>query len=298
MTKAASEVDVSVVIPTFRRPTLLPAALASALSQEAVTVEVFVVDDCPDGSAEAVVRACGDARVTYVRNPNPTGGNPGVVRNLAWPRAGGRYVHFLDDDDIVPVGHYAATAANFAAHPRVGMVFGRIEPFGACPPQQLAHEQDFFAAAAADGRRCARLGARLGFVARLLFGSPLLVTGAGVVRREAVARVGGFDARLGLGEDIDFFCRVMRATGACFVDRVTLHYRIGSPSLMHDPDPSPEQLAAQEDGRMRLWANYRQRHGAAEFLSLAALSRAVLKRSWTGHMLSLRPLLASGRPMK
>jgi hypothetical protein len=242
-----------------------------------------------------VVTACADARVTSLRNPRPTGGNPGVVRNLAWPRARGSYVHFLDDDDIVPMGHYAAVAATFAAHPRVGLVFGRVEPFGACPPEQLAHERHFFAAAAADGCHCGRLGKRLGFVARTLFGPPLLVTSAGVVRRETVARVRGFDPRLGLGEDIDFFCRVMRVAGACFVDRVTLHYRIGSPSLMHDPDPPPERLAAESDGRTQLWANYRQLYGAAEFLALAALSRTVLKRSWAAGMLSLRPLVTSVR---
>ena len=295
MIEAALPVDISVVIPTFQRPTLLPLTLSSVLRQEGVSIEVFVVDDCPDGSAEPVVTACGDARVSYLRNPRPTGGNPAVVRNLAWPRTRGRYLHFLDDDDVVPTDHYAAVAATFAAHPRVGLVFGRIEPFGTCPPAQLAHERRFFAAAGTDGRRCGRLGERLGFVARTLFGPPLLVTSAGVVRREAVARVGGFDPRLGLGEDIDFFCRVMRTAGACFVDRVTLHYRIGSPSLMHDPDPPPERLAAENDGRTQLWANYRQRYGAAEFLTLAALSRIVLKRFWASGMLSLRPLLTSVR---
>lgn len=291
MTEAAPPVDISVVIPTFRRPLLLPAALASVLSQEGAAIEVFVVDDCPDGSGEPVVAACGDARVRYLRNPHPTGGNPGVVRNLAWPRARGRYVHFLDDDDIVPVGHYAAVAETFAAHPRVGLVFGHIAPFGACPPEQLAHEQRFFAAAAADASRCRGLG----FVARTLFGPPLLVTSAGVVRRETVAQVGGFDPKMGLGEDVDFFCRVIRAAGARFLDRVSLHYRIGSPSLMHDPDPPPERLAAETDGRTKLWANYRQRYGTVEFVALAALSRTVLKRFWAAQMLSLRPLVTSVR---
>lgn len=295
MTGASSPVDVSVVIPTFQRPTLLPGALASVLRQEGVGIEVFVVDDCPDGSAAPVVTACGDARVTYLRNPRPTGGYPSVVRNLAWPHARGRYVHFLDDDDIVPAGHYAAVAATFAAHPRVGLVFGRIEPFGNCPPKQMAHERQFFAAAAEDARRCGSLGTRLGFVARTLFGPPMLVTGAGVVRRETLARVGGFDPSIGLGEDIDFFCRVMRAAGACFVDREMLHYRIGSPSLMHDPDPSPAQLAAEQDGQKRIWANYRRQYGVAEFLALAALSRVVLKQFWAADMLSLRPFVQSVR---
>ena len=71
--------------------------------------------------------------VRYQRNPHPTGGVPGVVRNLGWPQAQGRFVHFLDDDDIVPAGYYAAVGAAFAARPDIGLVFGRIEPFGSGP---------------------------------------------------------------------------------------------------------------------------------------------------------------------
>src|SRR5258706_4723590 len=127
--------DISVVIPTFRRPHTLTEAVLSALAQDGVTLEVVVVDDCPDGSAGAAIAALGDPRVSYFRNPQPTGGKPAVVRNLGWPRATGRLVHFLDDDDIVPPGHYRAVLEAFAQHPSVGVVFGRIEPFG--DPAQL-----------------------------------------------------------------------------------------------------------------------------------------------------------------
>jgi len=270
-------IDVSVVIPTFRRREQLAEALASVLGQPRVTIEVFVVDDCPDGSARDVVEACADPRVAYMRNPHPTGGVPSIVRNLAWPRANGSYIHFLDDDDIVPEGHYAAVKAEFEAHPRVGLVFGRIEPFGTCPPAQLQRERRYFATAARNASRCGRFGPKLAFTGRTLFSTAMLVCGAGIVRRECVARVGGFDPQIRLMEDTDYFCRVMRTSGARFIDRPTLHYRIGSPSLMHAPDPPPEQLALEREGLRQLWAKYRRAHGAAEFFALAALTRTLLK---------------------
>jgi glycosyltransferase involved in cell wall biosynthesis len=270
-------VDISVVIPTFRRPLLLAEALASVVRQGGVTLEVFVVDDDPDGSARDVVAALRDPRVSYIRNPQPTGGFPSVVRNLGWPRASGTYVHFLDDDDIVPEGHYAAVRAAFARHPRVGLVFGRVEPFGDCPPEQLAHERRYFAASGHYAKGCGRFGSKLGFVGQMLFGPAMLVCSAGVVRRDCVARVGGFDPAMRLVEDTDFFCRVTRASGACFIDRVALHYRIGSPSLMHAPDPPPEQLRGVAEGVRRVWSNYRRDHGVVEFVALAAMTRLVLK---------------------
>jgi hypothetical protein len=55
------------------------------------------------------------------------------VRNLGWPLTRGAFVHFLDDDDIVPGGHYAAVKAAFEQRSSVGLVFGRIEPFGVGP---------------------------------------------------------------------------------------------------------------------------------------------------------------------
>ena len=106
--------DISVIIATFRRPKELSEALASVLSQTGVSLEVVVVDDSPEGSAQEVVGNAQDPRVRYLRNPEPTGGFPSVVRNLGWPLAHGAFVHFLDDDDLVPEGHYAAVKAAFS----------------------------------------------------------------------------------------------------------------------------------------------------------------------------------------
>jgi GT2 family glycosyltransferase len=269
-------IDFSVVIPTFRRRRELKEALASVLGQSGVTLEVLVVDDSPEGSAQATVESLCDGRVNYLQNPSPTGGVPSAVRNLAWPFAKGRFVHFLDDDDIVPEGHYATVKAAFEARPGVGLVFGRIEPFGDAPEQQLLHEQRFFADAARCAFTCRRFGQRLAFVGRMLFDRPILVCSAGVVRRECLEKIGGFDPQIRLMEDADFYARLMRECGAYYLDRVALRYRIGSPSLMHSASPEPAQLAEQRVGRRRMQAKYRQERGVLEFYGLALIARTVL----------------------
>jgi len=270
-------VDISVIIPTFRRQRQLAQALASVLGQVGVTLDVFVVDDCPDGSAQEVVEQLQDPRITYLRNRTPSGGVPSIVRNLGWPHAGAAYIHFLDDDDIVPEGHYAAVKAAFESHPRVGLVFGRIEPFGDCPEEQLQQERCYFAEAARHAKRSARFGRRFGFTGSMLFGSALLICSGGIVRRECVVRLGGFDPHVRLMEDAEFYCRVMRSYGALFLDRVSIHYRIGSPSLMHSPNPSAEQRRQEREGHRLMWTNYRRDYGIFEFFALALLTRALLK---------------------
>jgi glycosyltransferase involved in cell wall biosynthesis len=54
-------VDISVIMPTFRRPALLRTAIASVLEQKGIEVELIVVDDSAEGSARAVADEFGDS---------------------------------------------------------------------------------------------------------------------------------------------------------------------------------------------------------------------------------------------
>ena len=275
--RANVSIDFSVIIPTFRRPRELIEAISSALRQHDSTVEIFVIDDSPEGSAEEAVRDLRDSRVVYLKNPNPTGGVPSVVRNIGWPMATGAFVHFLDDDDIVAEGHYAAVKAAFAANPAIGLVFGRIEPFGSGPAAQLDRERQYFADAARNAASSGRFGPRFAFTGRMLFANALLVCSSSVVRRECVARIGGFDPSIRLMEDADFHVRAMRECGALFLDRTAIHYRVGSPSLMHSPHPTEAQKQSERLGHRQMQAKYRRERGALEFYALALFTRTVLK---------------------
>lgn len=268
-------VDISVIMPTFRRPALLRTAIASVLEQKGIEVELIVVDDSAEGSARAVADEFGDS-ARYLKNPQPSGGFPSVVRNLGWPLARGRFVHFLDDDDLVPEGHYAAAIEAFSANPGVGVVFGRIEPFGDAPEPQMRHEQAFFRGSARRAAICRYFGPRLGFTAGMFFNSTLLVCGAAMIRRECVQRLGGFDPHLRLGEDVDFFGRAMRQFGALFLDQVTLRYRIGSPSLMHAPVLGAREVQDLVAASRRMASKYRDEHGRLEFYAMKIWSRLFL----------------------
>lgn len=84
----------SVVIPTFDRAELLPRAVASVLAQTVGDLEVIVVDDAGPGPVEVPP----DPRVRVVRRT--TNGGPGACRNTGVDVATGRFVAFLDDDDV------------------------------------------------------------------------------------------------------------------------------------------------------------------------------------------------------
>jgi GT2 family glycosyltransferase len=264
--------DISVVIPTFRRPALLSEAITSALADDTVSVEVTVIDDSPEGSARATVERIGDPRVTYMKNEPPSGGNPARVRNRGWPAAKGTFVHFLDDDDRVASGFYRSALDAGRAHPDRGVVFGRIEPFGD-DPKALEREHVFFEDAARRARLAARMPTRHWVVANLLFMNTVLVNSSCLIRRECIEPLGGYNPDIPMNEDIDFYGRAIRKFGWIFLDEVVLHYRVLSDSLMHGRSDDSKLL----DAYGRMYSRYKETYGAAELFALKLFARTILR---------------------
>lgn len=120
---------VSVVIPTHDRAALLGTAVESALAQTYPAVEIVVVDDGSIDETPAVVRAFGP-RVTYVRQENQ---GVEAARRHGLAVSHGRYVSFLDDDDVMLPTKLARQAARLDGDPAVGVVHCRyhyVDPEG------------------------------------------------------------------------------------------------------------------------------------------------------------------------
>lgn len=124
-------IDVSVIIPTQRRPEGLALAARSVLRQTAaddLSLELVIVDNDQTASAErlaAALAAMGSFPVIYVHEPRA-----GVAhaRNAALLRARGRFVAFLDDDEEAPDSWLADLMAVQATFD-TDVVFGRVRGF-------------------------------------------------------------------------------------------------------------------------------------------------------------------------
>jgi glycosyltransferase involved in cell wall biosynthesis len=89
--------DVSVVIPTLCRPTLVTRAVHSALAQTVENIEVIVVIDGPDAATHSALASITDARLRVIRLP-ARGGAPNA-RNTGVRAARAPWAALLDDDD-------------------------------------------------------------------------------------------------------------------------------------------------------------------------------------------------------
>ena len=112
----------SVVLPSYNRAALLRTALRTVDWQTCRDFECFVVDDgSTDATGEVLRRYEGRPGFSVIRSPKNRGMN--ASRNLAIERARGRFVTFLDSDDLWLPGRLAAFAALASARPGAGFLF-------------------------------------------------------------------------------------------------------------------------------------------------------------------------------
>lgn len=102
MMSTHAEVDVSVVVPTYRRPALLERCLQALLAQTLAPrcYEILVVDDGHDEATRELVQSYA-ARALHprIRYQRPSAGRgPAVARNCGWRAACAAVVAFTDDD--------------------------------------------------------------------------------------------------------------------------------------------------------------------------------------------------------
>jgi len=116
----------SVMIPTYNGTKYLEQTLKSVLVQypESEEIQIEVVDDCSTkDDPEELVRAIGQGRISFYRNPQ----NLGLLPNwdICIQRAKGYWVHILHQDDIVLPSFYEALKKGIQLEPTVGAAFCR-----------------------------------------------------------------------------------------------------------------------------------------------------------------------------
>lgn len=113
---------ISVCIPTHNHGRFLTAAIESVLSQTCQDFEAVVCDDASTDGTPDVMRQVRDPRVRYFRNTRRCGvsGN----RNHCLTAARGRYIAWLDADDLYMPEMLERQSAFLDNHPSVGMVHG------------------------------------------------------------------------------------------------------------------------------------------------------------------------------
>jgi glycosyltransferase involved in cell wall biosynthesis len=205
--------EVSVILPTMDRWSLLTRALGSVLAQEDVDLEVLVIDDGSSDGTPARLGTIGDPRLRILVQES----NQGVARarNRGIAEARGEWVAFLDDDDFwapTCLREHLQSIADAGA----GWGYGAAISVGPDRPSRVMMP------APADELE-------EGLLQHNLVGPPSTTT----VRRDLLDEVGGFDERLSVIADWDLWVRLSRRAPAALCEDPLVAYWDHSDGMHH-----------------------------------------------------------------
>lgn len=90
---------VSIIMPSYNTAKFIPETIESVLKQTYTNWELIIVDDCSTDNTDEVVKPfLTDKRIKYLKNEKNSGA--AVSRNYALREAKGKWIAFLDSDDL------------------------------------------------------------------------------------------------------------------------------------------------------------------------------------------------------
>ncbi len=219
------------------------------MSQSLRAVEIIVVDDGSTDDTESRVRAYRD-RVQYVRTEN---GGTAHARNVGMKHAAGRYLTFLDSDDLLYPYALELQAALLDRFPEAAMACAEMTGFDDRGWEERYHLKHYHESAYRDPRinyqtifdSSLALGESLQLPSaltqedpdagrrRVYFGNVfdtyllklVLCQNTAVIRREVIAAVGERNIAVNYWEEVDYLLRITRRYRICFVDAPTYKLR-------------------------------------------------------------------------
>ncbi len=90
---------VSIIMPSYNTASFISSSIRSVLAQSYNDWELIIVDDCSSDNTDQVVKEyLSDERIKYLKNEKNSGA--AVSRNRALREAKGKWIAFLDSDDL------------------------------------------------------------------------------------------------------------------------------------------------------------------------------------------------------
>lgn len=218
---------VSVVIIFLDAERFIREAIDSVFAQTYEEWELLLVDDgSTDGSTDIARRLAAQHpdRIRFLEHPGHRNRGMSASRNLGIRHAAGRFVAFLDADDVWLPQKLAEQVAILESHPGAAMVYGPAEYWQGWTGNPADAERDFVQCVGAATTRLVS-GRRL--LSQFVDREGTTPSPSGVlVRRAALDAVGGFEESFtGLYEDQAFYAKACLAHNAYVSDRVWYRYR-------------------------------------------------------------------------
>lgn len=237
---------VSVVIPAFNASNFLAEAIESILVQSYENWELLIIDDCSDDETFEIASRYQDIdeRITVFRNEKNSG--PGACRALGVSKSCGKYISWLDSDDIAVPDRLKFQVSFLEENPEVGVVGGSILLFDENSNVKLrSYEKTDY------------------LLRKKIFRQNPIASPASTYRYEVFADVGNFKD-LRVCEDLEMLLRVGTRWDFANLEQIMIKYRQSSNSV------TQSSLRKMELQALKLRMNFRS-SSAYTFTALDAL---------------------------
>jgi glycosyltransferase involved in cell wall biosynthesis len=205
---------VSVILPTYNCANFLPHSIQSILSQTYDSYEIIVVDDGSTDNTKEVLNPFMQ-RISYIKLEQ----NKGLpaARNIGIKSALGKYIAFIDADDIWLPEKLQTDIKYFETHSEISMVYSKhinIEENG----RHL------------DGDTRKRLPSGNIFI-QLFSEQNFIITSSVVVKKDVFETTGLFDEQLFNCQDWDMWLRITFYFKVAGINKTLVKYRHNPHSL-------------------------------------------------------------------
>lgn len=192
--------NVTVIMPVYNGVKYLRESIGSVIAQTVPPLEMFIVDDgSSDGSAELAASIDTPFPKYILHQPNK---RQSAARNLAAGQAKGKYLAFLDHDDIWYPRHIEKLIPPMEDDVRMGWTYSDIDEMDADGGMVTMNVLHLLNPHVQHPKTT---------IFNMLGADMFIFPSAAVVRTEAFHAIGGFDERLSGYEDDDLFLRLFRA---------------------------------------------------------------------------------------
>ena len=207
---------ISVIMPTYNRAKFIGEAVTSVLNQSWKDLELIVVDNYSTDDTQQVISSFRDPRLRYYKFFN--NGKIGIIaatRNYGIQQGRGRYMAFLDSDDVWSVDKLAQQMDVLEKDKRCQMVFCqfRVSDASGKLQERIMGPKNF---------------KMNGYIYHKLIRYNFIVCSSVIVRKDILDKIGCFDERKDLtcSEDFDLWLRIARNNRVVFLPRILGAYRL------------------------------------------------------------------------
>lgn len=221
---AKSSPLVSVIIPAYNCSDTVQKTLNSVLEQDYPAIEILVINDGSTDNTRTLLESYSH-KIKIIDQENS---GSAVSRSKGIQAASGKYIAFIDADDLWVSWKISTQVSYLENNPDVGMIYNAWVLISNDPDSAMLPK------AKPDDNLLQKVDENLsGYLYTQLLMECVVHTSAVVMLKQVCLDVGDFDSTLRRGQDYDYWLRVSRLAKIVKLASVLSAYRIHEASITH-----------------------------------------------------------------